>query len=483
MIVRFAWLILLLVFLGACGGGGGDTTPPVLIDFSPSANATSIDHEASIGLIFNEAINHATINSTTFILRDATNVVISGTYRIIDNIYSYVRFIPSIPLDSDAIYSVSVTTGITDLGGNRLSAPVTWSFTTVPGGAGVWTATSLTDAPDATTSHTAVWTGNEMLIWGGTSLTSSGYRYNPATDSWTAMSTLNAPSPRYGHTAIWSGSEMIIWGGQVQGNYIWLNDGARYNPATDTWQSISSQNAPEGRAGHSAVWTSTQMLIWGGHNGDFSPGYPQAGGLYNPITNSWATMAVLNEPDARTGQIAVWTGTDMLIWGGTYTAIPNTFYLSSGGRYNPAINSWSAINSNGPNARGGHAGIWTGSEMIIWGGYDDQQILASGARYNPITDTWTETTQMDSPLPRYGHSAIWTGSSMIVWGGYTGIIDTLYPRFGGIYYPATDTWLYSTTTNAPEGRTDHTAIWTGNKMIVWGGIIGATVNTGGVYTP
>ena len=42
---------------------------------------------------------------------------------------------------------------------------------------------------------------------------------------------VNAPSARVYHTAVWTGSEMIVWGGY---NYPAgdLNDGDRYNPAT-----------------------------------------------------------------------------------------------------------------------------------------------------------------------------------------------------------------------------------------------------------
>ena len=32
-------------------------------------------------------------------------------------------------------------------------------------------------------------------------------------DTWTATTTDNAPSARDGHTAVWTGSEMIVWGG------------------------------------------------------------------------------------------------------------------------------------------------------------------------------------------------------------------------------------------------------------------------------
>ena len=79
-----------------------------------------------------------------------------------------------------------------------------------------WTATTTANAPVARTRHTAVWTGTEMIVWGGldvSSVSNTGGRYNPSTDSWTATSTTNAPAARDCHTAIWTGSEMIVWGG------------------------------------------------------------------------------------------------------------------------------------------------------------------------------------------------------------------------------------------------------------------------------
>ena len=61
------------------------------------------------------------------------------------------------------------------------------------------------------------------------------------TDQWTATTTANAPLARVGHTAVWTGSEMIIWGG---GSGI-SNTGGRYNPSTDSWTATSMTNAPE----------------------------------------------------------------------------------------------------------------------------------------------------------------------------------------------------------------------------------------------
>ena len=78
-----------------------------------------------------------------------------------------------------------------------------------------------------------------------------------------------------------------------------------------------------------------------------------------------------------------------------------------------------------------------------------------------IDDTWTATG--GAPLGRAAHTAIWTGSEMIIWGG--SVLNT-----GGRYDPSTDTWIATTTTNAPDPRSSHTAVWTGSEMIVWGGI-------------
>jgi len=52
---------------------------------------------------------------------------------------------------------------------------------------------------------------------------------------------------------------------------------------------------------------------------------------------------------------------------------------------------------------------------------------------------------------------------MIVWGG-TDIFDLF--NTGGRYNPGTDAWLATSTTNAPDGRYYHTAVWTGSEMIV-----------------
>src|SRR6266436_3525141 len=83
-------------------------------------------------------------------------------------------------------------------------------------------------------------------------------------DLWEPTSTVNAPTARSLNTAVWTGTEMIVWGG-YDGND--LNTGGRYNPATDSWTATNTSNAPAGRERHTAVWTGTEMLVWGGEQG------------------------------------------------------------------------------------------------------------------------------------------------------------------------------------------------------------------------
>jgi hypothetical protein len=164
----------------------------------------------------------------------------------------------------------------------------------------------------------------------------------------------------------------------------------------------------------------------------------------------------------------------MIVWGGNSGADMN-----SGGRYNPTTDSWlsTSIGANAPAVRSFHTAVWTGSEMIVWGGGGS---LNTGGKYNPATDTWlTTSVGANVPTGRYQATAVWTGGEMIVWGGTNG----LYPFTGGRYNPMTNSWLATSIgANVPAGRRLHTAVWTSSAMIVWGGYYGLYMDTGGIYS-
>jgi hypothetical protein len=258
-----------------------------------------------------------------------------------------------------------------------------------------WAATSITNAPAFRMGHAAVWTGSEMIVWGGDSAhrLMTGGRYNPSTDSWTATSTADAPTGRDFHTAVWTGSEMIVWGGLTDGGN--QNSGGRYNPSTDSWTATSITNAPSPRNRHTAVWTGSEMIVWGGI---YSARVFNTGGRYNPGTDSWVATSTANAPAGRVDHTAVWTDNEMIVWGGN----DGTFNgVSTGRRYNPGTESWTTTSTANASARYVHTAIWDefDSEMIVWGG-DDQTELNTGGRYCAESGAPTPTpTPTATPTP------------------------------------------------------------------------------------
>ena len=127
---------------------------------------------------------------------------------------------------------------------------------------------------------------------------------------------------------------MIVWGGVDGTGTTWWNDGAVYNPGTDAWESTTSTGAgvPSARWGQAAVWTGTEMIVWGGFDGASGV---DTGARYDPATDAWlgATSTGAGVPAARQDPVAIWTGREMIVWGGWDGAA-----RGDGGRYTPPIN-------------------------------------------------------------------------------------------------------------------------------------------------
>jgi len=265
---------------------------------------------------------------------------------------------------------------------------------------------------------------------------------------------------------VWTGTEMIVWGGYDVVLGVQVDSGGRYDPTSDAWSVTSTgPGVPSARGNHTAVWTGTEMIVWGGWD-IFDQ--TNTGGRYDPATDLWIpTSTGDGVPSPKSDFTAVWTGTRMIVWGGYETVLGRS--SNSGGRYDPTADRWTPTSSDAdvPSPRISHEAVWTGTEMIVWGGYDDLGSLDTGAGYDPVADTWTPTAMLGAPSPRAYHTAAWTGTEMIVWGGDAPEGST---NTGARYQPSTDSWIpTSMATGAPAPRSYHTAVWTGEEMILWGG--------------
>jgi hypothetical protein len=324
-----------------------------------------------------------------------------------------------------------------------------------------------------------VWTGSEIIIWGGATSTmangsfdstfNDGARFNPATGVWTPLSQLNAPTGRYGHSTVWTGTEMIIFGGQrfnSSGMTEVLSSGARYNPTSNVWTATSSTGAPTARSYHSAVWSGSKMIVWGGTT-DGGPMSTNTGAQYDPATDSWIPTSMTGAPmNGASGHLAFWTGTDMILIGGG-------FFDNINARYNPVSDTWNA-NAASPmgfpmNSISSYvAAQWTGNDVLTafssGGGFPLQ--LQS---YSPVSDFW-QALASPSNLTFQAPLSVWTGSEMIVWGVSSG--PTPFTAQAARYSPATGSWATISSLGAPI-RPSSTAVWTGTEMIIWGGRIGS----------
>ena len=117
--------------------------------------------------------------------------------------------------------------------------------------------------------------------------------------------------------------------------------------------------------------------------------------------------------------------------------------------------------------------------MIVWGGFNAACLTPAGDTI-PARIAGQRPAPPMRPLARARHTAVWTGSEMIVWGGYNGSSHFEHRR---AIQSQHDSWTATSTTNAPAARESHTAVWTGSEMIVWGGTVGVGTffNTGGKY--
>ena len=114
---------------------------------------------------------------------------------------------------------------------------------------------------------------------------------------------------------------------------------------------------------------------------------------YNPSTNQWRRL-----PDSPTRNgIVVWTGRELIGWGGGCCGDVS----DDGSAYNPVTNTWRKIAAAPVSGQQSPVGAWTGRELVIFNGHGPEGARVGGAAYNPRTDSWRRIPSERRPQ-RYG---------------------------------------------------------------------------------
>jgi hypothetical protein len=173
-------------------------------------------------------------------------------------------------------------------------------------------------------------------------------------------------------------------------------------------------------------------------------------------------------PDVRTGAATGWTGSQVLVWGGyLYAGTEGTEdTLADGYVWDPLTGRSEVLPPSPLDGRANPAYAWTGTELLIWGGWKQGagasfEYFDDGAAFNPSTRTWR--TLPAAPVAARSPFFVWTGDELLVSGSATRnrrMID------GAAYDPGTNSWRRIQ--DAPAELTDATAVWTGDEMIVFG---------------
>lgn len=100
---------------------------PAVVSTDPSNGAVNVPLNKIITATFNMAMDPATINASTFLLRQGATVITG----VVTYSGTTATFTPSAPLSSNTVYTATITTGAKNAAGNALAANYVWSFTTM----------------------------------------------------------------------------------------------------------------------------------------------------------------------------------------------------------------------------------------------------------------------------------------------------------------------------------------------------------------
>jgi N-acetylneuraminic acid mutarotase len=268
-------------------------------------------------------------------------------------------------------------------------------------GTGAWTmliANGAAGSPEARFHHGMIWTGSNILMFGGSGIATGHmndlWSYDPATNAWTqliAEGVAGSPQERADFGFVWDGQRALLFGGDVFGMTA-LNDLWSYDPATNVWTQMIANGdpaSPDARAGFMMVWDGTEAILFGGVSGD-----PSAAGTtkfndvwwYSPSTNGW-TQKIANgavtTPDPSFKLSMVWDGAEALVVGGWGLSAA----LADVWKYDPVQNAWTQ--KLAPNTPGSPIGrewagvVWDGTDLLLFGGF-----TWSPSVYSPINDLW-----------------------------------------------------------------------------------------------
>ena len=266
--------------------------------------------------------------------------------------------------------------------------------------------------------HAAVWSGEEVVICCGWSLGrgAAAAAYDPEADEWREIA---APpiGPSFAE-AVWTGEEMLVFGGVGGGGATNLVGAAAYDPVTDTWRRLADLPYGLERTADATIGDGV-VYAWPSPSQGSSPG-PLA---YYVESDEWVPLPDPPEPAPSTPSL-VWTGDKLFAYGASSNAAGDV--IGIGVTYDPVGQTWTPAEpapldpvsaTEGTDASS--KAVWADNEVYIWTGWvgtDWSEPSTRVVTYDPTRGSWRELEP--APIPAYGlwhDPIIWTGSQMVAY--------------------------------------------------------------------
>ncbi len=370
-----------------------------------------------------------------------------------------------------------------------------------PGGAGGVTIEALVSAPlSARYSHSAVWTGTEMIVVGGindddndgnSDETDAGSRehgaaaYDPATKAWRTLA--DPPDLIDGSAhAVWAGDEMVVlatdWDDTVNASAAPDDPaGAIYDPAQDSWRAIAP--FPQGMGDLSpaiaAYWVDGRVIVLGVAAGGVSMPPGDGAAAYDPTTDEWEALDDVPLPFESAG--AASTGDGVVVVGpdtprrSDNTLPPGTAMAAAA--LDPTTGTWRALPTPPGAVRSGPVVAWTGTEVVVVGGYSGPTTaLADGFELDLATGSWSSVPPAPLAIPSQGTPG---GQGYAV--GRQVVVVHTGPEVDSpplVYDAATGAW-YQGPSWPTSRRGGDATVSSGTQLLTWGGYEGEDLSATG----
>ncbi len=342
--------ILLVLAVAGCGGaGGGDTGPggPVgsfqLDQTSPPDASSNVPLTQELRLIFTKPVAQSSLNATTIVVEAETGDRVLGQLLVSQASSNTVRFLPTQGYFAFAVHNVTMKTGLQATDGQFLDREYGIAFQTVQTGPVLPTQAQVINHGQLLNHgrwfhRMTLLSNGRLLVCGGYGATGSVRDSAEEIDTGALQSTLVPSSmiqARAGHVQMLlrDGRVLLAGGETLDVPFVPLADCEIYDPATRTFSNAATMAQSRSFA-HGVLLNDGRVLVTGGQGKDLMGVFifRDDAEIYNPLTDTWATVA-LRMRTGRSGHFsALIPGSiDVVVIGGSQTTPASERYITQFG--------------------------------------------------------------------------------------------------------------------------------------------------------